>query len=259
MAHESIAHLHSFLQMMVTEKKATRSTLSSYEADLQDFYRFLKNPSREQSIESVTSFDIQDYILTQNHLAPSTVARRLASVRQFWTFLITIGKVKEGLLSSLQVPPCQSKSSPAIKAEEMGHLLKAIKGEGRGEGKRLSLLLHLFLSNVPAHDLVALSLEAGLDALRNEHSFLVLHDDQGVSLTVSTLEALQEYMIVRYHFLVQGQESPWLFPSSSQKGHLTRQRFGQLVKEFFLKLGLDPADYSLYTIRKLCYDFKALN
>jgi len=62
-------------------------------------------------------------------------------------------------------------------------------------------------------------------------------------------DILQEYLSVRPCFLAHEQESPWLFPSSSQKGHLTPQRFGQLLKERGVQLGIDPTLISLSTFR----------
>jgi len=82
---------------------------------------------------------------------------------------------------------------------------------------------------------------APLDVYKNEN--WVVH------LPVPTLEALQEYLKVRNYFLTHGEESPWLFPSLSQKGHLTRQRFGQLLKELILKVGLNSELISLSAIR----------
>jgi integrase/recombinase XerD len=43
--------------------------------------------------------------------------------------------------------------------------------------------------------------------------------------------------------------SPWLFPSRSRSGHLTRARFAQLLKELAAAAGIDPARVSPHVIR----------
>jgi integrase/recombinase XerD len=41
----------------------------------------------------------------------------------------------------------------------------------------------------------------------------------------------------------------WLFPSKSAQGHLTRQRFGQDLKELAEEAGLDPDHVSPHVLR----------
>jgi integrase/recombinase XerD len=245
MSRESIPHLPQFLNMMGRERKATRSTLSAYDADIREFYKFFK----DRPLEKGTPQDIQDYLLTQQHLAPSTVARRLSSLRQFYTFLTKAGTIEENPFSFIQPHPYKSRSSPRTSEEDVARLLRGAKTWSGQEGKRLCALLQiLFISDIPVSKLVSLPLTACVEALRNKKLFLKLQEndnrDRIVPLTQAALDALREYM------MLQNQDSPWLFPSSSQKGHLTRQRFGQLLKELSLKVGLDPQHFSLYTIRR---------
>jgi integrase/recombinase XerD len=256
-------HLYQFLEMMRTERKATRSTLSAYDADLRDFYKFFKDQKLNQPIEAGTYQDIQSYLLTQKYLTPSTVARRLSSLRQFYAFLIRNGKIKENPLSFVQAPPYKSKSLPVLSIEDVIRLLEEAKRGDSGEAKRLVLLLQiLYISDIAVNDLVSLPFRVGLEALKSAPHCLTIQgknkNDLRVMLTEEALESLQEYIMGRDCFLIHQQESPWLFPSSGQKGHLTRQRFGQLLKELSLKVGLPPAHVSLYTIRHGFHKIKQL-
>jgi len=62
-------------------------------------------------------------------------------------------------------------------------------------------------------------------------------------------EALMAYLPVRGHFLRGAKESPWLFPYHRAKGHVTRQKFGVMLKEAALAAGVDPASLSPHTLR----------
>jgi integrase/recombinase XerD len=44
-------------------------------------------------------------------------------------------------------------------------------------------------------------------------------------------------------------DSPWLFPSSSAKGHLTPRRFAQLLDQAAVDAGIDPARVSPHVLR----------
>lgn len=243
--------LHQFLEKIAAEGRVTRSTLSAYEADLQDFYKFIKR----QPVENVTLQDVQAYLLTQKHLSSSTVARRLSSLRQFYTFLIRKGDVQENPFMSIKVTSYKSKHSSVVTQEDRDRLLKGAEEWGGAEGKRLAVLLQFFfISDLAVNELVSLPVTVGLKALKSEKSCLTVTKKENktlsLPLTAPALESLRAYLMVRSRFLVNNKESDWLFPSLSQKGHLTRQRFGQLVKELSLKVGLDSERLSLSKIRR---------
>jgi integrase/recombinase XerD len=60
---------------------------------------------------------------------------------------------------------------------------------------------------------------------------------------------MEAYLALRPCFENPHAPSHWLFPSRSKQGHITRQRFGQMLKELCLKAGLDPARCSPHTLR----------
>lgn len=223
--------LHQFLHMMGTERRATRSTLSAYEADLRNFYKFLE----DQKVECVTFQDIQDYLFTQKHFSSSTVERRLSSLRQFYRFLMEKEKIKETPLAYVNAKDYKPKPPPVVGQEDVKRLLKGAQAWDGPEGKRLVALLQiLYETDVSVSALVSLPFP------------LVL--DESFSPTVH--EVLRDYLLVRNSFLQAQSASPWLFPSLSQTGHLTRQRFGQLLRALAIKVGLNPLHLSLATIRR---------
>ena len=69
-----------------------------------------------------------------------------------------------------------------------------------------------------------------------------------VPLNEAAIRALEEYENVRDRF-VKPSNKGWLFPSRASGGHLTRQRFSQLVKELAAKAGIDPAKVSPHALR----------
>src|ERR1700733_10701269 len=93
-------YLDRFLEMMAAEKGTARSTLSSYETDIRDFFNFLKTKDPKLAV----SKDIQDYVVTQKHLAAASVARRLSSLRQFYKLLMSEGEITENPTSLIEAP-----------------------------------------------------------------------------------------------------------------------------------------------------------
>jgi integrase/recombinase XerD len=65
-----------------------------------------------------------------------------------------------------------------------------------------------------------------------------------VVINPRAIQALTSYIPTR-----KNQDSLWLFPSDSSLGHITRQRFGQILKTIALNVGLDPSLVSPHILR----------
>lgn len=239
-----------FLEMLAAEKGMARSTLSAYESDLKDFSAFL-TPTE---LNLATSQDIQNYFITQKHLAPSSLSRILSSLRQFYKYLMSEENLTENPTVLIEAPRYRRKLPNVLSEEDVNRLLEGARTWKGPEGVRLSVLLELlYASGFRVSELVTLPTTAAMEVLKSEKPFLMIrgkgNKDRLVPLTSAALKALKAYLKIRMSFLKKGKESPWLFPSPSKEGHLTRQRFGQLLKELALKVGLDPHSLSPHTLR----------
>ena len=70
-----------------------------------------------------------------------------------------------------------------------------------------------------------------------------------VPLSDPARSAIASWLHVRAAALAEGESSRFLFPSRGRTGHLTRQRFAQLLKEAALGAGIDPARVSPHVLR----------
>ncbi len=74
-------------------------------------------------------------------------------------------------------------------------------------------------------------------------------------LSPPTENTLLAYLARREGFIPAGnahtpsQDNPWLFPSRSTSGHMTRQQFGLLLKHAACEAGLDPKAISPHVLR----------
>jgi integrase/recombinase XerD len=71
-----------------------------------------------------------------------------------------------------------------------------------------------------------------------------------VPLNAPARAALTAYLEHRAAFLPKGKKtSTFLFPSRGKEGHLTRQRYGQMLKELGMKVGIAPERISPHVLR----------
>ncbi len=246
--------IDNFLHMMAAEMGAAANTLESYGRDLDDFTSFLKN--RKRNPEDASSANIRAYLKQHSEagLAASTMARRLSTLRRFFGFLFN-ERVRKDDPTSIIDSPRQGRSLPKFLSEpEVDQLLDTALARPGAEGLRLVALLEiLYASGLRVSELVGLPVNA---VSRDQRVLIVRgkgNKERMVPLSDPARDAINDYMSVRKNFVPKGRTAgnpeSWMFPSRGKEGHLTRARFGQLLKELSVDAGLDPRRVSPHVLR----------
>ena len=240
------AAVDAFLDMLVAERGVARNTREAYAADLADLAAALKAPP-----ESATTDQLRAYFAASN-AAARTVGRRLSALRQFYRFLLSEGRRQDDPSAALDSPKLGRPLPKLLSEAEMSSLLAADPGGSESAASlRLAALIELLYgSGLRVSELVGLPTAA----LGRDASVLNVRGkgekDRLVPVSEPAQAALGRYLTVRRSFAPCGRESPWLFPSTaSGSGHLTRQRFAQLLKERAVTAGVDPARVSPHVLR----------
>lgn len=239
--------------MLSVERGAAQNTIVSYGHDLADFQAF--SVARKRQLEKADSDLIRKYLkkLSGAGMAPSTSARRLSTLRQFFRFLHA-ENIRDDDPSSAIDSPKQGRPLPKYLSEvEVERLLMAAQIRPGSEGLRLLAMLELlYATGLRVSELVGLP----LSALSRDGKFLIVRGKGGkermVPFSEPARQAIENYNQVRESFLPKGrkvQGKSWLFPSRSKQGHLTRARFGQLMKELAIEGGLEPLRVSPHVLR----------
>ncbi|HEY0834775.1 MAG TPA: site-specific tyrosine recombinase XerD [Azospirillum sp.] len=248
--------LDAFLDMLTAERGAALNTRQAYERDLMDVSRWLAQ--RGLALEAAGTEDLRAYLAHLAHAdavpAPRTVARRLSALRQFYRFLVSEGRRTDDPASALDSPK-QGRPLPKVLSEaEVLALIDAARRRGGPDGTRLLALLEvLYATGLRVSELVGLPLSA---ILRDGRGLIVRGKggkERMVPLSDPARDAITAYLPLRAAFLVPGRESlqaKFLFPSrTSDSGHLTRQRFAQILKDLTVAAGIDPDKVSPHVLR----------
>lgn len=242
----------SFLDMMLAERNASLNTRAAYRRDLEDAARFLA-AEKETHLAVASEDQIRAYIQSLGRFAPKTQARRLSSLRQFYRFLCSEGGRVEDPSRHIDAPRT-SRSLPKYLSEKEVKKLFSIIAKIQGvEGARLRALLEiLYASGLRVTELVTLPLSAILfdrDAVQVRGKG---GKERIVPLGAPALIAVKAWLPLRKEMLAQMPKgcAVYLFPSPTAKaGHLTRQRFFQILKELAGVAGLDRARLSPHVLR----------
>ncbi len=242
--------IERFLEMMVAERGASRNTVEAYQRDL----------DRKRDLLSVGRQTIEDYItmLGMEGFAARSVARKLSSLRQLFHFLYNEKEREDDPAATIEGPK-QSRSLPKLLSlEEIKLLLDSpTTTNDTPEAIRLrSMIELLYASGLRVSELVSLPLAGGEGVVNSDADVPFLsvtgkgRKERLVPLNAQAVECLRRYLAVRPCFIRNNEKSSqWLFPSRSQGGHITRQRFGQLLKEAAISGGVDPEKVSPHVLR----------
>ena len=257
------ATVDAFLDMLIAERGAALNTRHAYERDLADVCSFLKN--QDKDINTATTDSLKDYLaeLGQREnpkskgggqTAVRTIARRISAMRQFFGFLVSEGKRSDDPTSNIDSPK-QTRTLPKVLSEDqINTLISTAQKQGGAEGLRLVCLLEvLYATGLRVSELVGLPMAA----IGAENQFITVEGKGGrervAPLSEPAQKAIQLYVDVRTRFLTPDRseaQGKWLFPSrTSESGHLTRQRFAQLLKELSRNAGIDPDEVSPHVLR----------
>jgi integrase/recombinase XerD len=241
-------HLEAFLEMLAAERGAAPLTLAAYRGDLANLAGFLA--SRGVPLEAADAATLHAFLAAAVTLTPRTLARRISAMRQFYKFLVIDGVRRDDPTADLDTPSLGRPLPKILSETEIEGLIAAARHWPGDDGVRLVCLVELlYATGLRVSELVTLP----LGSAQRDPRFLLISGKGGrervVPLSEPSRAALAAYLACRDRFLPDSQSSRWLFPSHGRKGHLTRQRCGQLLKELAVKAGLDPDRLSPHVLR----------
>ncbi len=255
--------VESFLDMLTTERGAALNTRQAYWRDLADVSQYLRN-TKNTDIDVATTDQIKAYLknlsekantkgTNNSKIAVRTIARRLSALRQFYRFLVSEGTREDDPTSTIESPK-QGKTLPkTLSEEEVTRLIETAGKKETAEGKRLVCLLEMiYATGLRVSELVGLP----MSALGENKEFLIVSGKAGrermVPLSDPAQKSLQKYLDARSKHIEEGSsdKNKWLFPSkTSGSGHLTRQRFAQLLKDLAKEAEIEEGRVSPHVLR----------
>jgi len=245
--------IDAFLEMMQAERAASPNTISAYQKDLDGWHSALG----KRDLLAAKTDDLEK-VLSQwaiSGLAPSSAARKLSAAKQFFKFLQMDGLRKDNPAHNLRGPK-QGRSLPKILSEDdVDRLFEAAQKDETVKGlRRLCLLEILYAGGLRVSELVSLSRRS----VQRRDGCLMIKGKGGkerlVPLTPPALDAVKAWLKVRSETLpvnlaARERAQNFLFPSTSKSGHMTRERFAQILKDLAVLAGLQPSKISPHVLR----------
>jgi integrase/recombinase XerD len=244
----------AFLEVLFVERGASKNTLESYRRDLKHFAAFLS----VTPLQKATPDNVRAYLqyLSDHKLKPTTRRRRLSALRQFYAYLLAEKIVVTNPCDDIGMPKKSLVLPKIISQEVIQDLLSATSALKDHESIRARCLLEvLYATGLRVSELISLPYSEVMRAIKLNQSPAILtitgkgNKQRVVLLSKMAVDAITTYLPTRKVFENPLHKDKWLFPSTSRQGHLTRQRFGQILKELSVHAGIDPQQVSPHVVR----------
>ena len=224
-----------FLDYLDVERGLSQNTIQAYQNDLYQFAEHFSHPGR------VGRQEILDYIqrLRGRGYAPSTIARKLAALRSFYTFLCSEGKIKESPLAGIGSPRLGKTLPKVISPENISSMIEEAKYSGNIRDE--AILELLYATGMRASELTSLNLgdvklEEGYARCQGKGK-----KERIIPIYQRAIDILRTY-IKESHPHILDRESPLFLNHRGER--LTRQGLWQIIKEYTHKLGLEATPHT---------------
>ena len=243
--------LENFLEVLASEKGLALNTRISYKNDILQFLVFLEK--NKKKINEITSIDIEKFTskFTTQGLEKSTISRKMSALSHFFIFLLEENMIKRNPINELDLPKQIKKLPKILSVDQVEKLIKSSREDQSINGIRLNTMIEiLYATGIRVSELV----EMKLSATYAEKNFLLVqgkgNKERLVPISENTEDKIKDFLKIRNKFLNNDSESKWLFPSKqSSKGHITRQRFNQLLQTLCERVNLNNIKISPHKLR----------
>jgi len=251
------AAIELFLDMIATERGASRNTIEAYRRDLDDYAAFLA--AKGSGIAGAVTDDVRAYLaaLLKRGMAANSSARKLSAIRQLHRFLYAEGKRKDDPAAVLEGPRRGRALPKVLSVAEVTRLFEAAREAADKARARpaehvralrlICLLEALYATGLRVSELIALPAAAA----RAEGGTIMVRGKGGKERLVPLGQAAQKAMRDYRKLLVESKigETRWLFPSFGDSGHITRQHVARELKELASAAGIEPRKMSPHVLR----------
>lgn len=237
---EYISYLHNV-------KHTSKNTEMSYKRDLLKVCHFMQERGITSAL-AVKEQDLKAYIhaLEEQKLAAATVSRNIASIKAFFLYLFSEGKIQNDPALCLKAPKIEKKMPEILTMGEVSALLEQANGDSPKEIRDKAMLELLYATGIRVTELISLKVS---DVNLPMHFIMCRdpHKERMIPFGTQAHDALERYLGGVRAEMVEDKSSEILFANCSGKP-MSRQGFWKLIKFYAKKAGI-TADITPHTLR----------
>jgi integrase/recombinase XerD len=245
--------INSFLNYLTVEKGFSKNTVDAYHNDLCQLQEFAEAEiNKRNAMPSWAGFSRQDMLsyllsLKERGYVVTTIARKVAAAKSFFSFLLSEGKIRENPTENVSSPKVGKPLPDAISIGQVRQLLAQPNEKKTPEAKRDRAMLELlYASGMRVSELVSLNLNDVNTGDYYVRCFGKGNKERMVPIHSQAVTALNDYISQgRPRLKAAGGEEALFLNRRGER--LTRQGLWQILKGYAkaAKLGIDITPHTL--------------
>lgn len=239
-------HIRGYENWLTTEKKASENTRSSYVRDVRQYSVWLEHNGLE--VTRVTTEEIQRYAkyLEQEGKSEATVVRSIASLKSFYTYLLSAGQVSSNPAKGFTPTKVERKLPQILTSKEVDLFLEQPDCSDAKGFRDKAMLELLYATGIRVSELVGLNvqdvnLSVGFVHCKSRDK------ERVVPLYPAAIKALSTYIKEIRPQLLEDSNERALFVNMNGE-RMSRQGFWKIVKYYQEKAGIEK-DITPHTLR----------
>jgi len=231
-------YIDQYLSYIKNEKKMAENSLEAYGRDIRDFEQFIQSRGTGNILEA-TSTDVVAYLnkLKAAGRSPSTVNRKLASVRSFYNYMQSENQIPDNPARGIKTPRIERKELEYLSIKEIDQLLDSPDDSLKGRRDR-AILEVLYATGIKVSELI----DANIEDVNFRMGFITCYGESSKTRIIPmgrpARAALEDYVYeVRDQLLEDNKDEKALFVNYYGK-RLTRQGLWKILREYGEKSGI---------------------
>lgn len=221
------SYICDYISYIEIEKGLSKNTVLAYERDLNAFFDFLETQKESINLDEIRRKDFSNYtkFLSKKELNPSTIVRKIASIKGFFKFLCHRRDIKTNPAISISSPKLPKKLPRVLTIAEIEKILKS-----NLTSFELAIIELLYSAGIRVSELTRLELK-NLDlSQRIIKVFGKGSKERIVPINKKCVNVLNSYLKRREIIALKFESEPYLFLDEKGK-RITRQKVYQIIKK----------------------------
>lgn len=220
-------YICEYISYLEVERGLSKNTILAYGSDLADFFNYLEEEKNIVDIEEVKRKDFSSYTkyLAKKELNPSTITRKIASIKGLFKYLCYKREISSNPAISVISPKIPKKLPRVLSITEIDKIIK----EGLNVEEQAIFEL-LYSAGIRVSELTDLTVK-NVDL--NQHVIKVFgkgSKERIVPITKTCVEIIKKYLKERELTALKYDSKPYLF-LNEKGGKITRQKVYQIIKK----------------------------
>jgi integrase/recombinase XerD len=240
--------VESFLNYLIVECGLSENTIKSYKSDLRNFSNYLKNRGIKR-FQDLRANMIISYIEEekQRGLSENSISRSLVTVKMFYKYMITEGKVSKNPMSSINSPKLQKRLPEVLHYKAVEKMLQAPDCNEKLGARDKAILELMYATGARVSEVASIkvswvSLDYGFIKCQGKGS-----KQRIVPIGTKAVNSVRKYLQDVRPLLSKGKDGETLFLSRTGK-KLRRENIWSIVKKYAIRAGI-KSNISPHTLR----------